>query len=155
MTRGVQLAVLGGAIVAALVGADLYYVRTPGAGAQTSTADTPCYINNGVGSTAAVATANCRNRSGRVLGLRMVNTSGMPAFLKMYNLSAAPVCSSATGLQEIIPIPANPMGIGGIVDPTMNFFYNAGVGYCLVGMGTATDASAPPAGIYGAIRTGN
>jgi hypothetical protein len=84
----------------------------------------------------------------------MVNTSGALAFLKLYNVAAMPNCSSATGLQEIIPIPYNMQG-GGIVDPTMNFFYNAGVSFCLVGGGTATDASAPPAGVYGTIRTGN
>src|SRR5262245_43857569 len=128
MTRGVQLAVLGGTVLAALVAADLYYVRTPVATAQT--ADNPCYINNGLGSTAAVASANCRNRAGRFLGLRMVNVTGTKAFLKTYNLATAPVCNSPNGLVEIIPIPANENG-GGIVDSNSNYFYNAGFGYCL------------------------
>jgi len=155
MSRNSQLAVLGAAVVAALVGADLYYVRTPGSGAQSQTSDTPCYINKGVGSVAAVDSQNCRNRSGRFLGLRMVNMSGMPAFLKLYNLATPPICTSANGLQEIIPIPNAGMNPSGIVDISSNYFYNTGLGYCLVGAGTAVDNSPPPAGVYGAIRTGN
>jgi hypothetical protein len=152
MISRTQLAVLGGAIVAALVGADLYYVRTPQSTAQSQTADTPCVINGGVGSIAMVESKNCRNRSGRLLGIRVVNTSMTPAFLRLYNLPVAPVCTANTGFQESIPIPPN---FSGIVDPTMNFFYNMGIGYCLTGGGGATDNTAPPAGVYGNIRTGN
>jgi hypothetical protein len=152
MTRNSQLAILGAAIVAALAGADLYYVRTPAGNAQSQTADTPCVINGGVGSTAAVESKNCRNRSGRLLGIRVVNTSMTPAFLRMYNLPVAPVCTANTGFQESIPIPPN---FSGIVDVTANYFYNMGVGYCLTGGGAATDNTPPPAGVYGNIRTGN
>jgi hypothetical protein len=152
VTRNASLAVLGGAILAALVGADLYYVRTPAVTAQT--ADTPCYINNGVGSIAAVASGNCRNHSGRLLGFRMVSTSGTLAFLRLYNLATPPVCSSAVGFQESIPIPANMTG-SGIVDTASNFFYNQGLGYCLTGGGGNNDNTAPPAGVFGVIRTGN
>jgi hypothetical protein len=154
VTTRQQIAVMGAVIVGALAATDLYVYRTPNSTAQSTTADNPCYINNGLGSTAALQTGNCRNRSGRFLGLRMVNTSVTKAYLKMYNLSVAPICNSANGLQEIIPIPANENG-GGIVDTNSNYFYNAGVGYCLVGQPTATDASAPPAGVFGSIRTGN
>lgn len=154
MTRIQQVGILGAVIVAALAATDLYVYRTPTSSGQSTTADNPCYINNGLGSTATVQSGNCRNRSGRFLGLRMVNVSPTKAYLKLYNLATAPVCTSPNGLQEIIPIPANENG-GGIVDTNSNYFYNTGVGYCLVGMGTATDNSAPPAGVFGSIRTGN
>jgi hypothetical protein len=82
----------------------------------------------------------------------MVNTSATPAFLRMYNLSTSPLCTSAAGFQESIPIPPN---YSGIVDISTNYFYNAGVGYCLTGGGAANNNTPPPAGVYGVIRTGN
>jgi len=155
MTRNQSLAILGGVIVAAIAATDLYVYRTPTSSGQSTTADNPCYIHMGVGSLAAVDSQNCRNRAGRLLGLRLVNTSGMPAFLRLYNLPTPPVCSSANGFQESIPIPYAMGGVSGIVDISANFFYNAGVGYCLTGAGTNNDNSPPPAGVYGVIRTGN
>jgi hypothetical protein len=143
---------LGGILVAALAATDLYVYRTPTSSSQSTTADTPCYINNGVGSTAAVTSGSCRNRSGRFLGGRIVNTSATPAFLRLYNLATVPICSSSEGFQESIPIPPN---YSGIVDTNSNYFYNTGVGYCLTGGGTNNNNTPAPAGVFGSIRTGN
>jgi hypothetical protein len=120
-----------------------------------SVSTTPCYLNNGVGSTAAVITHNCRNVASTIQGFRVVNMSASPAFLRLYNLRTSPNCASATGFQESVPIPANSMQGGGIVEPVMSFRYSQGVGFCLTGGGAANDNTAPPAGVYGVIAVGN
>jgi hypothetical protein len=111
----------------------------------------PCYINQGVGTTAAVASGLCRNTEAVIKGIRFVNISAMPAFLRLYNTSSTPICSSATGFVESIPIPPN---YSGIVDLVTNFRYSQGVGYCVTGGGANNNNTAPPAGVYGVIAIG-
>jgi len=133
----------------------LYLTRTPTVEAQQQQqTTTPCRINGGVGSTGALEMQNCRNVGGSVRGLRFINTSSQLAFLKLYDLRTMPVCSSANGFQESIPIPYNVQG-GGIVDIVTNWHFNQGVAYCLTGGPAANNASPPPAGVFGALSIGN
>jgi len=109
--------------------------------------DSPCYVLNGVGTGAAVASANCKSTAGTFKGLRAINTSGTLAYVRMYNLGGTPTCSSATGFVESIPIPASTTGAG-IVDILSAFPYSAGVAYCVTGGAGNADNTAPPAGVF-------
>jgi hypothetical protein len=146
------IAALGAFTLGVVASALIIHVPPP-VEAQINQQTVPCRINSGLGSTAVATHASCRNVQASLRGLRFVNVSSNLAYLKLYNLRSDPVCSSADGLQEIIPIPYNAQG-GGIVDQVTNFLYSQGIGYCLVGGSGATNASPPPAGVYGVIAIG-
>ncbi len=83
--------------------------------------------------------------------LRPLNTTTTVAYLRMYNLAAAPTCSSATGYVESIPVPpASAAGlVGGFVaEQSFGQAYSTGIAYCLTGGGSSTDNTNAPAGIY-------
>ncbi len=110
-----------------------------------------CYVNAGVGSTASTNAQNCKPAGGFITGIRMVNTSATLGYLRLYNLAAAPTCSSATGFVESIPIPANASGAG-LVDVTAPVLYATGIGFCITGGGGNNDNTNAPAGIFGVVK---
>lgn len=114
---------------------------------------TPCYVKAGIGTTNDTTNhANCKNAAGTFYGVRAINTSGTVAYLRMYNLTTDPTCSSSTGFVESIPIPASTTGAG-LIDPLSTFSYGTGISYCVTGGGGNTDNTAPPAGVYITIAT--
>jgi hypothetical protein len=54
-------------------------------------------------SAATTNATNCKASQASVWGVRLVNTTTTIYYLRLYNLAAAPTCSSATGFMETIP----------------------------------------------------
>lgn len=110
---------------------------------DASAAYTPCYIVT----TASTNAANCKASAGNFSRIRAINTTATLAYLRLYNSSGTPTCSSATGFVESIPIPANSAGAGlATVDFPIN--YSTGIAYCVTGGGSSTDNTNAPAGVY-------
>lgn len=81
--------------------------------------------------------------------LTVINTTGTISYLRLYNLGAAPTCSSSTGFAYTVPIPAATSGAG--VAPDLGPFgqaFPAGLGFCLTGGPTGTDNTAATAGVF-------
>jgi hypothetical protein len=118
-------------------------------------APSACYVGSGTGSTASTNATNCANAVANFYGGWFVNTSTTIGYVRFYNLSTSPTCSSATGFINSVPIPPAPASgqAGGIVylDPLPTNF-TTGVGWCITGGGGNTDNTNGPAGIYGMIR---
>jgi hypothetical protein len=113
------------------------------------TAASACYVKSGTGTLNDTTNhANCKASAGNLYGVRAINTSATLAYLKLYNLTTDPTCSSATGFIESIPIPAQATGAGFIDPANLAINYTTGIGYCVTGAGANTDNSAPPAGVY-------
>lgn len=105
-------------------------------------------------SAASTNATNCKNGAGTVYGFRFVNTTTTVYYLRMYNLTTSPTCSSATGFIESIPIP--PAGAagqaGGIVAmETFGEAYSAGIGFCFTGGSSSTDNTNAATGVFGTI----
>ncbi len=117
-------------------------ITTAGTGGAALT----CYITSGASTNAT----NCKAAPGNVYTIRLINTTATVYFLRMYNLAAAPTCSSATGFMESIPIPASATGAG-IAITQYPQGYTTGIGFCLTGGGASTDNSNAVTGVYVAI----
>lgn len=116
----------------------------------TSTvAATGCYLV----STASTNATNCKASAGNVYGYRVVNTTAVVYYLRMYNASGTPTCSSATGFIESIPIPASSSSTGaGIVQiSNIPIQYGTGIAFCFTGGSSSTDNTNAAVGVFGAI----
>src|ERR1035438_171369 len=69
----------------------------------------------------------CKASAGNVYGFRFVNTTATLYYLRMYNLTSGPTCSSATGFVESIPIPASATGAGIVAIEPMGEGYTTGI----------------------------
>lgn len=154
MTNSDRIAALGTFTLIVLL-VVLLLERPSGVGAQIQLqGSVPCYIAQGTGSTGAVVSASCRNVPVTLRGISFVNISGTLAFLRLYNTRTPPVCSSAAGFVESIPIPTATTG-SGIVDIVRNFQYSQGLGFCLTGGSANNNNAPPPAGVFGVIALSN
>lgn len=99
-------------------------------------------------SAASTNSTNVKNAAGQVYLIRAVNTTSTLYFLRMYNASAAPTCSSATNFIETIPIPASASGAGIVIPQYMGQTYATGISYCLTGGGSSTDNTNAATGVY-------
>ena len=120
----------------------------PAAVTASSQAATPCYVQSGTGTTASTNAANCKASAGNFFGVRAINTSASLAYLRMYNSSGTPTCSSATGFIESIPIPASTTGAGIVSMSMFPIAYTTGIAYCVTGGGANTDNTNAPAGVF-------
>ena len=102
-------------------------------------------------SAASTNATNCKNSAGNVYGYRFVNTTSTIYYLRMYNLTSAPTCSSATGFVETIPIPANTAGAGIVAIEPMGEGYATGIGFCFTGGSSSTDNTNAATGVFGTI----
>lgn len=103
-----------------------------------------CYVT-----TAATTNAtNCKAGPGSVQFIRGINTTATLYYLRMYNLAAAPTCSSATGFIESIPIPANVAGAGMVSPMPTGQRYSTGIGFCITDSGASTGNGAAATGVY-------
>jgi hypothetical protein len=104
-----------------------------------------CYLS----SAASTNATNCKASAGSVISLHGTNTTATAGYLRMYNLAAAPTCSSGTGFIETIPLaPADVFfGVNGRTI-TLGQAYSTGIGFCLTGGGSSTDDTAVGTGIY-------
>lgn len=106
----------------------------------------------------SAATTNqtiCKNSAGNIYGYEVFNTTTTIYYLRLYNLSAAPTCSSAVGFIRSIPIPAAAASgqVGGIeANYGLPIGYSAGIAFCITGGSGSTDNTNAATGIFGEIR---
>lgn len=128
------------------------YQITPGAASATSTlAASACNIL----SAASTNSTSCKGSAGNFYGYEIYNTSTTVYYLRLYNSSSAPTCSSGTGFIRSIPIPpaaaAGQVG-GAISNLTVPTNYGTGIGYCITGGSSSTDNTNAATGVFGEIR---
>lgn len=116
----------------------------------TSGGTSTCYLS----SAATTNSTNCKASAGQIYGYDLINTTQTLYYLRLYNLSSAPTCSSATGFIRSIPIP--PAGAagqaGGIArSSAVGQAYGTGIGFCLTGGGSSTDNTSAGTGVHVAI----
>lgn len=99
-------------------------------------------------SAASTNSTSCKGSAGSFYGVRAVNTTATLYFLRMYNSSGAPTCSSATGFIESIPIPASTTGAGIAAIQPIGISYGTGIGFCFTGGGSSTDNTNAATGVY-------
>jgi hypothetical protein len=96
-------------------------------------------------SAASTNSTNVKNAAGTLHMVHVTNTTATIYYLRLYNLSAAPTCSSATGFVRSIPIPAGqPNGYAVFVGET----FGTGIGFCYTGGGSSTDNTSAATGSY-------
>lgn len=106
-------------------------------------------------STASTNATNCKGSAGNFYGFDVYNTTTTVYYLRLYNTSSSPTCSSATGFIRTVPVPPGATSglVGGIVEnqsfPTN---YSTGISYCITGGSSSTDNTNAAAGIFGEIR---
>lgn len=125
--------------------------QSPAASAASGDAVSPCNVL----ATASTNATSCKGSAGNLYGYSLTNTTTTVYYLRLYNASAAPTCSSATGFVRSIPIPpaAAAGGVGGIVDNgTFGVQFSTGIGYCLTGGSSSTDNTNAAAGVLGELR---
>lgn len=117
----------------------------PVATASTTNGTSTCYIT----SAASTNSTNCKGSAGNVYEYHVTNTTTTNYFLRIYNASAAPTCSSATGFVETIPAlgAAANGGINGRLNGVPQAF-STGIGFCLTGGGSSTDNTNAATGVY-------
>ncbi len=107
-----------------------------------------CYLT----SAATTNATNCKASAGQIYGYDLINTTSTLYYLRLYNLGAAPTCSSATGFIRTIPIPASTTGAGVERDIAVGEAYGTGIGFCLTAGGSSTDNTAAATGVYISIQ---
>lgn len=112
--------------------------------ATTTNSTVPCYIT----SAASTNSTSCKGSAGNIYGFDLINTTATLYYLRLYNSSSAPTCSSATGFIRTIPIPASVTGAGITRDISAGEGYSTGIGFCLTGGGSSTDNTNAATGVY-------
>lgn len=106
--------------------------------------------------TASTNSTNCKGSAGNLFGYEIYNTTTTVYYLRLYNASSAPTCTSATGFIRSIPIPpAGAAGqVGGAIKAigTFGVQFGTGIGYCITGGSTSTDNTNAAAGVFGEIN---
>lgn len=122
---------------------------------QTASVTTPNTANTALrcvlASAASNNATNCKSSAGNVYGWRFVNTTATIYYLRMYNLSSSPTCTSATGFVESIPIPASSSGAGFAFMEPMGEAYSTGIGFCLTSGSASTNNGSAATGVFGTI----
>lgn len=124
---------------------------TPAASSASGDAASSCNILSGASTNAT----NCKNAAGNFYGYEVYNTTTTIYYLRLYNTSSSPTCSSATGFIRSIPlIPAAAAGGSGgqISNQVVPVNYSTGVSYCITGGSSSTDNTNAATGIFGEIR---
>jgi hypothetical protein len=104
--------------------------------------------------TAAGASTNAtsvKGSAGTVYGYSLTNTTTTIYYLRMYNTSSAPTCSSATGYVSSIPIPpaAASGGAGGReITKNIGQAFTTGIGFCVTGGASSTDNTSAATGVF-------
>jgi hypothetical protein len=78
---------------------------------------------------------NVKATAGTIYGLSLINTTATLYYLRLYDVAtSAPTCSSATGVVQNIPIPANTAGAGVVLNfDGVGMLFANGIGFCLTG----------------------
>jgi hypothetical protein len=99
-------------------------------------------------SAASTNSTNCKASAGTLYGYEIINTTATLYYLRLYNASSAPTCSSATGFIRSIPIPASATGAGVVRDTAVGTSYGTGLGFCLTGGPSSTDNTNAATGVF-------
>jgi hypothetical protein len=124
---------------------------TPQPSTSSSDVTTDCVIL----SAASTNSTNCKGSAGNFYGYEIYNTTTTVYYLRLYNASGTPTCSSATGFIRSIPVPpaAAAGGVGGAVSyPIYGVNYATGIAFCLTGGSSSTDNTNAAVGIFGVIK---
>lgn len=106
------------------------------------------------GYTAAGASTNAtsvKGSAGTLYGLSLSNTTTTVYYLRLYNLSSAPTCSSATGYVSSIPIPpaAASGQVGGReIQYNIGKAFTTGIAFCVTGGASSTDNTNAATGVF-------
>lgn len=121
------------------------WLYAPATEATTANSALTSYLT----SAASTNSTSVKGSAGNVYGISVVNTTSTLYYLRMYNSSSAPTCSSATGFVESIPAPHN-TGNGGGISRSWNVpqGYTTGIGFCITGGGSSTDNTSAATGLY-------
>jgi len=103
-----------------------------------------CYLT----SAATTNSTNCKASAGTIYDLSVVNTTATLYYLRLYNSSSAPTCSSSTNFVESIPVPAATAGAGIVKTFPVGREYTTGIGFCYTLNGTNNDNNAAVTGSY-------
>lgn len=96
-------------------------------------------------SAASTNSTNVKNAAGTLHMVFVTNTTGTVYYLRLYNLSAAPTCSSATGFVRSVPVfGTSANGYAVAIGET----FGTGIGFCLTGGGSSTDNTNAATGVY-------
>jgi hypothetical protein len=102
-------------------------------------------------STASTNATSVKGSPGTIFNISAFNTTTTIYYLRMYNTSSAPTCSSATGFVETLPVPpaAASGGSGGFIRPIeQGQQYTTGIGFCITGGPTSTDNTNAAVGVF-------
>jgi hypothetical protein len=105
-------------------------------------------------SAASTNSNNCKGSAGQFFGYDLYNTTTTTYYLRLYNTSSAPTCSSSTGFIRSIPIPpaaASGQVGGGIRVMPVGVSYGTGLSYCLTGGSSSTDNTNAATGVFGTV----
>jgi len=114
----------------------------------TTATTTDAASTSALQSGASTNSTSVKGSAGNVYGIYIINTTTTNYFLRMYNLSSAPTCSSATGFVETIPALGAAANGGGISRMQVAQAYSTGIGFCLTGGGSSTDNTNAATGVY-------
>jgi len=106
-------------------------------------------------STASTNATSCKGSAGNFYGYEIYNNTTTIYYLRLYNSSSSPTCSSATGFIRTIPIPpasSSGQAGGAISNQVYPTNYSTGIGYCITGGSSSTDNTNAAAGVFGEIR---
>ncbi len=102
-------------------------------------------------SAASTNATNVKNAAGQIYGIYFVNTTATVYYLRLYNSSSSPTCSSATNYVTTVPIPASTSGAGVAVPIPIGAAFGTGISYCFTGGASSTDNTNAATGVYGFI----
>lgn len=104
---------------------------------------------SGLTTAASTNATSVKASAGTFCGGIAINTTATVYYLRLYNLAAAPTCSSATGFVTTIPIPASATGAGTLLSfGTYGAAFTTGIAYCVTGGGSSTDNTNAATGVY-------
>lgn len=108
-----------------------------------------CYIT----SAATTNSTNCKSSAGNLYAIHLTNTTSTNYFLRLYNASSAPTCSSNTGFVETVPAlgAAANGGVNGRAF-AMPQAFSTGIGFCLTGGGADNDNTSAATGVYATLE---
>ncbi len=91
--------------------------------------------------TASTNSNNVKSSAGQVYWILVENNSAVVNYLRFYNTSSAPTCSSATNMLFQVQIPAS-TAVGGVnISPPMGVAFSTGIGICVTSGYATTDTT--------------
>jgi hypothetical protein len=131
-------------VIGLAAGSNLIGMTVPSATATTTNSLLTSYL----ASAASTNSTNVKSSAGNVYSIVGINTTGTIYYLRMYNLSSAPTCSSATGFVNTYPVPAHTSGNGFVIPIPQGQGFSTGIGFCLTGGAGSTDNTNAATGVF-------